>query len=315
LKNKEVLSMPIGNGFISLAKETSFGVKNNTPDLYLPVKSAELTTDPQVYYPEEIRASRAKTKGIPMGKKHEGSLEMDVEPVSIGHLLLAALGSVQTDGTAAPYTHKFTPGAVLPSFTFTKFDTVMTQVASGAKVDTLTLAIEAGGDGVMTAEAEMFIQSVEDGAAAVPSYSDKSPFSFHQVTVTKGGTTNDDIKSVEFEITNNLKDDNYTLRKSQDVKEINEGMREVTGSIEMNFKNKAAYLAFMNDEKDSLTLTFDAGSDQLIVEIPVMSYDGFEVPMGGADDEVTASLEFTALEDPDKGYEIQVTLINTVSNY
>lgn len=307
--------MAIGNGYVALGKEDSFGVAKTTPDLYLPVKSAELTTDPQVYYPEEIRASRAKTKGIPMGKKHEGSLEMDVEPVSVGHLLLAALGDVESTGEAAPYTHVFTPGAVLPSFTFTKFDTVMTQVASGAKFESLSLAIEAGGDGVMTAEAEMYIQSVADGAASTPAYTDKSPFAFHQVTVTKGGTVNDDIKSVELEITNGLKDDNYTLRKSQDVKEINEGMREVTGSIEMNFKNKAAYQSFMNDEKDSLTLSFEAGAESLIVDIPLMSYDGFEVPMGGPDDEVTASLEFTALEDPEKGYEIQATLINSVAKY
>lgn len=308
--------MPIGLGFVSLAKETTFGQANSTPDVFLPVKSADMNTDPQVYYPEEIRASRSKKKGIAIANSHEGSLEMDAEPVSLGHLLLAALGAVTTTGEAAPYTHVFKPANTLPSYTYTRFDTIMSKVASGAKFDTLTLSVEAGSDGVMTAEADLVIKSIADGgAAATPAYTDKSPFAFSQVTVEKGGSVNDNITSVELDIANNLKDDTYTLGQSKDVHQIGEGMREVTGSVEMLFKNKAEYLAFMAAEKDSLKLTFSAGTDQLIVEIPQMSYDSFEVPMGGPDDEVTASLEFTALEDPELDAEVQVTLINDVATY
>lgn len=307
--------MPIGMGHVGLARETTFGTAVQTPSVYLPVGSSELTTDPQVYYPEEIRASRSKKKGIPMGQKNEGSFEMDMEPVSAGWLLLFALGNLATTGTAAPYTHKFTPGSALPSFTYKQHDTIMSRVAAGSKINSLALSMEAGGDGVLKAEVEFYAQSVADGTASTPAYTDKSPFAFHQVTVKKGAATNEDVKSFELEIGNNLKDDNYTLRKSQNVKDINEGMREVTGSIEMQFKNKAAYLAFMSGTKDSLEITFDAGVDQLVVELPLISYNSFEVPMGGADDEVMASLEFTALEDNVKAYEVAITLKNTVANY
>lgn len=305
--------MPIGVGHVGIGKETTFGTAA-TVGTFLPVKSVELNTDPQVYYPEEIRNSRSKAKGIPMGQKHEGSLEMDVESVSIGHLLLGALGEVSTTGTG-PYVHTFEPGNTLPSFTLEKYDTIMSQVVAGLKMDKLSLSVEAGGDGVMTAEVDLKAQSVTDGTASTPNYTDKSPFAFHQVTVTKGGSANEDIRSVSLEIANNLKDDQYTLRASKDVSSINEGMREVTGSVEMFFKTKADYLAFMNGTEDSLSLSFAAGADQLVVELPKISYDSFEVPMGGADDEIMASLEFTALLDAAKGYEIKAELTNSVASY
>jgi len=316
--------MTVAAGYVGLKKETTFGTAA-TVDTFVPVKSMEATQDPQNYYPEVIRGTRGKAKGIGMGIKNEMSLEMDAEPQSIGHLLLAALGSVSTAPNApvtGAYTHTFLPGNTLPSFTFERNDTVMTKTIAGAKADTLTLSMEAGGDGSLVASVDWIAQSLVDKASAsVPSYADRDPFVFHKVTVTKGGSTNENIKSLEIEIANNLKDDQYTLRTSRNVASIEEGAREVTLSIEMLFKNKAEYQSFIDGSTDSFVISFEGNiftgttKDKLDITIPKVLYDSFEVPMGGPDEEVLASLEGTALIDTGIGGEIKAVLINGVTSY
>lgn len=318
--------MPIGTGYVGIAKESTFGTAV-APANFLPVKSAEANTDPQNYYPEEIRSSRAKNKVVPMGQKHEASTELDAEPNNLGHFLLAALGnvaSVQPDDVGNPtvYDHVFTPGNVLPSYTLEMYDTLMIRRIAGSKLDTLSLAVEAGGDGVLTAEGSWFAQSIADEAAAAsPSYNDQLPFSFNGVDVTKGGSATTEVRSMELEISNNLKDDHYVLSSSKNVSEIPEGMREVTGSVEMFFKSKADYTAFMAGTKDSLKFTFTGAiisgtySEKLILDLPDISYDAFEVPLDGPDDEIVATMEFTALYDSNSAYEVQATLTNTITAY
>jgi hypothetical protein len=317
---------PIATGYAGIGKEATFGTAV-APGTFLPIKSVEVTTDPQVYYPEEIRSNRAKSKGVAMGRKHEASLAMDAEPATLGHLLLGALGAVATsqpDAVNHPsvYNHVFSPANVLPSYTIEKYDSTMIQRVAGAKIDTLSLSIESAGDGVLNAEVGLKAKSVADQAAAAsPNYSDKTPFVFHNATVTKGGATNDNVKNISLEISNKLKDDHFVITKSKDVKEINEGMREVSGSVEMYFRTKQDYLDFINGSQDSLTITFEGGLisgvyvEKLTVELPKIQYDGFEVPMGGADDEVMASLEFTALYDSTSAFDIKATLVNSVSAY
>lgn len=313
--------MPIAQGYAGIAKETVFGTPV-APSTFLPVKSIEVSTDPSFYYPEEIRSSRAKSKGIPMGQKHEGSLEMDAEPSTLGLLLLGALGSVSTTNVTGVYTHVFTPANTLPSFTVEKYDTVQAQRIAGCKIDTLTLSAEAGGDGSLVAEADFKAQSVADQAApATPAYTDKLPFTFTNVTVTKGGATNENVTSFSVEISNGLKDDQYTLRKSRDVKQIAEGMREVTGSVAMLFKTKADHTAFMAGTKDSLKIKFEgalisgATYESVEIELPKIQYDSFEVPMGSGDDDVIAEMEFTALLDSTAGFDVKATLVNAVVSY
>lgn len=314
--------MAIGFGYAGLKKETTFGTLA-TVEEFIPIKSIEVTQDPQNYYPEEIRASRGRSKGIPMGLQNEASVEMDAEPQSIGHILLAALGSVSTTlAETGVHTHKFTPGNVLPSYTWEKNDTVMTQSLVGCKTDTLTLSVEAGGDGVLTAEMDLRVKSVQDKASAsTPVYTDKDPFVFHKVTVTKGGAANGDLKSMEIEISNNLKDDQFYLSTSREVGHIEEGAREVSFSFEMRFKNKAEYTAFANGDKDSFVIKFEgalAGStkkDTIEIKMGKVLYDSFEVPMGGPDDEVLASVEGSALIDPVSGNEIEISLTNTIPSY
>lgn len=319
--------MALAFGYAGYKKETTFGTAA-TVDKFIPVKSIEATQDPQNYYPEEIRGQRGQGKGIPMGLQNEASVEMDAEPQSLGDILLSALGAVTTtqpNAATAPtvYSHKFTPANVLPSYTWEKNDTVQTQQLVGSKTNTLTLSVEAGGDGVLTAELGLVVKSIVDKASpGTPVYTDKDPFAFHKVTVMKGGAANDNLKSLEIEISNNLKDDQFYLSKSREVGGIEEGMREVSFSGEMKFKTKADYLAFTNGTKEALTITFEGYTvlastyyDKLEIKMNNVLYDSFEVPMGGPDDEVLASFEGRALIDKVSGYEIEATLQNTIVSY
>lgn len=314
----------VGNGYVGLKKETSFG-EAVAADKFIPVKSFEASQDPQNYYPEAIRGNRGKGQGIPMGIQNEASSEMDAEPESLGHYLLAVLGSVTSTanaGFAGSFDHSFVPAGVLPSYTLESYDGFMTRQLAGSKCDSLTLSVEAGGDGVLTVSTEWRVKSVIDKATpSVPSYTDKRPFAFHRVTVLKGATPNNNFKSFEMEISNNLKDDQFTLSTSREVQSIDEGMREVTGSYELLFKNKADYLAFAAGTEEDLKITFEGDTlgasvkEKLVIEFPRLLADSFDVPMGGPDDEVLASVEFTALISSVAGYEVKATLTNLVTSY
>jgi hypothetical protein len=317
--------MPIvGLGYAGLKKETVFGTAVVVTD-FIPVKSFEPAQDPQNYYPEVIRAGRSKTQGIPMGLQNEVSAEMDAEPQSLGHFLLAALGkvtSVANAGFVGSFDHSFVPANTLPSYTIEGSDGTMHRTMSGSKLDSLTLSIEAGGDGVLTMESEWKVKSITDKASAsVPSYTDKKPFAFHKSTVTWGGSVNSNLTSFELEIGNNLKDDQFALTNSREVQSIDEGMREVSGSFEMRFKNKTDYLDFMAGTTEVLKIEFDGDliggtvSDKLVIDLPRIMFDSFEVPMGGPDDEVMASVEFTSLHDNTAGFEVKAILTNSVATY
>lgn len=319
--------MPIiANGYLGMAKEDTFGVIK-PPSLFIPVLSVEPSSDPQNYYPENIKSTRSKTAAIPMGLKHEVSMEMDAEPNSLGHWLYGALGSVQSsqpDAANNPtvYQHIFTTAQFLPSYTIEAFDSIMTRQIGGSKFNSLTLSVEAGDEGTMKAEGELLAQTITDkDAPSEPDYSDKTPFTFSQMTVTKDGQQNDDLKSMEIEISNNLKDDRFTLRNSRNVQELPEGLIEIKVSAEMYFESKQAYLDFLAGEKGSFTFTLegalisDTFYESLEIDLPNVSYDSFEVSMGGAGDEVMASLEGMAIYDATAGYDIQATLTNTVASY
>ena len=317
--------MPIvGLGYVGLKKESVFGTAVAVSE-FIPVKSFEAAQDPQNYYPEVIRASRSKTQGIPMGIQNEVSTEMDVEPQSLGHFLLAGLGKVTTTlnaGFVGSFDHAFVPFNTLPSYTLESSDGVMHRTMAGSKLDSFTLSVEAGGDGVLTLETEWRVKSITDKASAsVPAYTDKKPFAFHKTTVTWGGSTNTNLTSFELEVSNNLKDDQFALTNSREVQSIDEGMREVSGSMEMRFKTKADYLDFMAGTTEVLKITFDGDligssvSDKLVIDLPRVLFDAFEVPMGGPDDEVMASIEFTALQENAAGFEVKATLTNSVTTY
>lgn len=320
--------MPIvGQGYVGLAKETTFGTAV-APSTFLPVSSFESSTDPQNYYPEQIKGNRSKTMGVPMGKKHEASIEQDAEPNSLGFYLLGALGAVATtqpDAAGAPtaYQHIFTPANTLPSFTFERYETIMMQTIAGAKFDSLSLSIEAGSDGVMKVSGDMLAKSIADktGSAATTAYTDKTPFIFSNAIVEKGGAQNDNLKSFEMTIANNLKDDHYTLTKSRDVSALPEGMREVTFSIEMYFTSKTDYNNFMAGTTEAFKITVEGAliggttKEKIVIELPKVLYDTFEIPMGGADDEIMASIEGTAVFDTATAAEVKVTLVNTKQSY
>jgi hypothetical protein len=313
--------MPIGIGYVGLGKESTFGTAV-APNVFLPVASAEVNVDPQFYYPDQIRGSRAQNKAIATGLKVDGGLEMDADAAMVGHLLLAALGSVSTTAASGVNTHVFSPANTLPSYTLEKYDGTMIQRTSGLKADKLSLTIDASGDGVLKSSLDFMAQGVTDQASQTStSYTDKVPFAFTNAQFYKGGSVNNNVKNFTVEIGNNLKDDGYTLRQSNQVSQITEGMREVSGSVSMYFKTKADYTSFVSGTKDSLKLVLTGGLisgasyETLTIELPNVQYDAFAVPMGGADDEVMANIDFTALYDSTLTMEIKATLVNGVTGY
>src|SRR5687768_9626779 len=104
-------------GQMGLKSETTFGT-GVTPDIFVPVLSANATIDEGYIRSNGIRAGRRTRTPARLGARVVGgTVTTELYNGSIATLLKHAFGAVATTG-AGPYTHTYTPGAHLAkSFT------------------------------------------------------------------------------------------------------------------------------------------------------------------------------------------------------
>lgn len=103
--------------------------------------------------------------------QRQASLSADIvaTPAEIGHLLAGLLGNPTTTGTAAPYTHTFTPQADVPSYTVEFKQGAGFSQFTGAKWSSLTFRHST--EGVLIVGAEGLAKDrVTGGTAQTPSY-------------------------------------------------------------------------------------------------------------------------------------------------
>lgn len=250
-----------------------------------------------------------------------GQLELPLDVRNVGNILKGIFGAPTTSaGTKeGTYKHVFKVGDEIPSLTVEKGfpDIGLFFQYTGTKFNKFSLTAQVGNNETTYTVDTMASNETEAKSTAAASPTSLKLMRFNNVNaaVKEGGTALATCRKMQVDINNNLDGDTYCLNGSSIRPSINEGLAEVTGSIETLFEDDTQLQKAMNSTETSLELAFTRDDFSLTFSIPEVILEratpGISGPKG-----ITQSLNYRGYYADDAGNSIiTVTLINDVEKY
>lgn len=240
-------------------------------DTFSPLLSESITNDGgDVVQSNGIRAGRRIRSAHKRGAATiGGDISQELGNADIAGLLAHCFGSVVTTGSG-PYTHTYTPGSLdAKSLTVQvgrpSIDGVVRpRTFTGVKIPSGELTASAGENFVLNATVSA---AAETGATAlaVAAYDAAwEPFVYTEGAVTVGGTS---VTVDSFSLTwdNALRTDRKAIGRPTITKQLGNGLRDFTISLEMDFEDLAMYEHFLNDDHLTVVLALNNGTDTFTV--------------------------------------------------
>lgn len=311
----------------SLAKESSVGTLNTTPDIYIPYRPP-LTFSPNIAVIES-KGIRALPDMVVKAQQGAGTVQgmkmpFEVEPENVGQLLLAAFGlDTKTGALATGYTHTFARQAVaqLPSYSvwadvgaskYFQFAGCMLN-----KVDFVAKAKE-----FFVADADWTALKYDDtGTSKSPTYSAVKAFKWDMATVTLGGSGVLLADNIKISIDNQIEAEHALSGSIWPTKIYSKGMR-VMVTFDLFFEDTTEWAKFLAGTTTSLVLTLTSTQDitganagtkySLAFTIPVIQYTAAPIHPGTG----VIKIPFAGVAVYDQGASnqtISVALKNSVS--
>ena len=249
-----------------------------------------------------------------------GALTVPVDARAFPYWLKLLFGAATTTGSAAPFTHVFKPGDESPSavvqtnygtspVTFGKF--------TGCKVS--SLAMQAGGDGELTATVNLVGRDVEYSETnynASAELINMKRFSNFQATLKSDGTVIATVTDFSLTIDNGLDTSIRTLGSGGKLYDIPEGLLSVSGSMTAMFTN----MVLLNKAKANTELSLELGwsiddSNKITFKLPEVQIQ-FQGPTVDGPTGVKAEYPFVAyFNDSADNACIIATVVNDVASY
>lgn len=307
---------------IGIGKETVYGTPV-APTSYLPVREVKgVSIDMDKKFVEAVKGTAPKNKSAFNGLQNiSAEYEMDAYPDSIGHIILSALGAVNSELAeyeTVVYRHIFTEAWVKPTYTIEeKFGEVVKRYA-GAGWKGFSIegkkgeAVSFGFNGIASTEAN------DAGTTAV--YETHRPFNFEDLKTLQIGSldilAHCDAVSVEYD--NGL----YARHAmgSVEPKALVPGKSEHKGKLTLYLNNDtlAVIEDYIANTYRSFEMVLEAESigDQSVHTFKV---EAAKVQFTSVSEEISENhnileIEFEAVEDPTEGI-IKIELINEVDEY
>lgn len=279
-------------GYVGYGVETTEGTQV-APTKYLPVSSFSFEDSNDFIVPDQIRHSRDRYIAMAAPYAVSGSMEMELIPNGVAHLLKSAFAaSVVTSAYAGGgYQHAMTPGATSPTFTFeSSAADVLVMRYGGVRVN--TIEIKAAFGEIVTASFGLEgVNRTKQGSAGSPSYVDTIPFHFSGADIkVDAGTLLTTVKDFTFGVNNNIERVG-TLRKTRAWKRLDMGMREVTLALTIDFTDTSEYDRFLNETIFDVDLHMAGpvgtgmGTNPAVlrIQIPNVRWNKVNVPLGAGD--------------------------------
>lgn len=240
-------------------------------DTFSPLLSESITNDGGAAIPSDgIRAGRrirsAHKRSAPI---IGGDISQELGNAAIAALLKHCFGAVATTGVG-PFTHTYTPGSLNDdSFTCQvgrpSIDgTVRARTFTGTKVPSWEIAANAGENVQFNATVSA---AAETGATALATASYPAawePFVYHEGSVTVGGAATT-VDSFSISADNMLRTDRLAIGHTTITEQLENGLRDITISLEMDFEDLTMYNHFLNDDSLTLVLALNNGTDTFTV--------------------------------------------------
>ncbi|MGH3942624.1 MAG: phage tail tube protein [Pseudonocardiaceae bacterium] len=280
------MTTPAGlGGQFGYASETTPGTLV-TVDTFLPINSESLKTEIEQLESQGIRAGRLVTAAWKQGQRTiSGTVEMELWNTDIAPLFRHMFGAVATATNGAQWDYTFTPadlrGEAL-TIQVGKPDisgTVRPFTYGGAKVSEWTLGAEAGAIAMLSLEIVAMTET-NGVALATASYdSGLAPFVFTEGNLSIAGSTNNTVQSFEVAGNNGITE-RFRLGAATSREYLQNGFREYTGSATTDFENLTQYNRFLDGDEAALVLTFDNGTETLVITLNVR-FDGETPELAG----------------------------------
>lgn len=315
---------------LRLIEETTWGI---TPTVtagdmtVLPFASESLDMTQEREQNPHITNSRNYGPGVLQTIDCGGDTEHRLNPLAHGWLWKAVLGGYAVSGTG-PYTHTFTVGNTLPSYTLEKGFTDISQYFrfAGMKAGQMRLRIQPSGF-VETSVSWLGKTATTASSAldSAPTEHADEPFALAAGTVTlkEGGTTIAIVTSLEITIDNALDGSVYAVASGGTRAAIPAGKCRITGTLEAFFEDLSLYNKAANSTESSIEIVLQhgtgdgsAGNEKITITLPEILYSRRAPKVTSGDAGVLVELPFQAhYTNATEGTSCQVVLLNSVASY
>jgi hypothetical protein len=314
-------------GYVGIAKETTYGTAVAATD-YFEIMSENLTESIDRFPTRNAFGGFYEPDDYAGARRVAGDIVMFGHPVSIGHLLKAAMNTVSGAAVVSGFLHttkfitvksEFTSGAdIFPSQPYTlevHRDVTSSHQYTGAVCNRLQLSLSPNQDLRVTAG---FIAKAGGLIAkTTPTFpgSPTDPFTFETASLSIGGTATARWESFNLTVNNNL-DGILALNASQNIARIRRrGPQEVRISGVLDFQDVTEYLDFKNQTERQLQLTLTrANSFSMKIDAPRFVYTTFPTGIPGRD-RLTVGVDGICRYSVSSGLAIDMQLTTTKSNY
>lgn len=289
-----------------------------------------------------LQIERIESKAIKTGRKTlattgwaagarsvEGDFSIEVPSAGFGTLVRALFGSPTTTNNSpvtGTYTHVFNNSSSVDS-EFLTCEIVRSDVAGTqhkftySGVALMNAEFNAAVNEFVTAKftVDGMNETVSAAAPTSASYATASPLVFTGATLTVDSSAFA-VKAFSTKIDTGRKGDRYFLGSNTKSSQVEAGMREVTGSLDVEWTGLTSYQKFTAGTTAALEVTFQTQSfitgstyGSVKITLPACRYDG-TTPTSNGMDIIPQSIPFKALDDGTNEV-AKITVISTDSTY
>lgn len=238
---------------------------------------------------------------------------------AIGLILKALFGQVTTTGTAAPYTHTFTPLSG-PLTANNALPGISAQVTAGGRTKRFvggqvgTFALNQPKDNFATFNLGWTFKDVDNTAtAATPAIPTDDVFAFRHLAITRDAVAVTTVEELTINIDNQLEAEEL-LDGTDTVAAVGFGGLVATVDLTLAFRDTNAYTQFYNDTASAWEFTWTIGTNTLKFSFPRAVVSTFSDPLSGPG-RLTATAQLQAEYDATSGYSVQAVLTNGTASY
>lgn len=311
-------------GYVGIAKESAFGTAVGATD-YFEIMSESLSETIDRFPTRNAFGGFYEPDDYAGARRVAGNLVMFGHPVSLGHLLKAAMNTISGSPVLSGFLHlsrfistksEFAAGVAGQPYTLEVHrDVTSSHQYAGAVCNQLQLSLAPNQDLRVTcdwiAKSGLLIQKTSPTFPGSPT----DPFTFETASLSIDGSATARFESFNMTINNNL-DGILALNASTNIARIRRrSPQEVRFSGTLDFTDVAEYLDFKNQTERSLKLHLTrANSFSFLIDVPRFVYTTFPTGIPGRD-RLTVGVAGMARYSTTSGLAVDLGLTTTKSNY
>lgn len=249
-------------------------------------------------------------------KMVEGGVSMELPNEDIAVLMKHMFGGVSTTGSG-PYVHTYTPSNLTgDSLTIqvgrpASSGTVHPFTYAGCKISEWTIAASVGEIATLDLSIIGMTETTATALATASYASGWEPFVFTEASLSITGSAAGTVRDVSL-TGNNAIQNRMRLGSATSLQPLEIGLRSYTGTITTDFDSLTHYGLFTAGTETALVLTFDNGTDDLVITMNIQ-FTG-ETPEVSGFDLLAQTLPFRCISSTSDAAAITAVLTNAESS-